>query len=439
MTDTDPRVPSVAWPVYRPVAIGIVTLFLLVGCFGAWSVLTTIAGAIVASGRVEVAQNRQIVQHPDGGVVASIHVVEGQAVTAGTLLLRLDGAAVKSELAIVEGQFFELLARQGRLEAERDDATDVVFSNEVLNAAQTRPDVAGLTEGQRSLFFARKDSMVQQVAQLAKRRTQIVSQITGIGAQSHALTVQIDLIGQELTVQQDLLIKGLAQSSRVLALQREMARLQGQLGELFATRAQSEGRITEIEIEVLKLGTTQHEEVNAQLREVGYRVLELAERRRALTERIARLDIVAPVSGVVLGLQVTTPRAVLRPADAVLYLIPQDRPLRIAAKIEPIHIDQIYLGQQVNVVFSAFPARSTPELAGYITVISADALTDSSSAMPYYRAEIALDAGEIEKLHGLTLVPGMPVEAFLKTEERTPLAFLIKPFTDYFAHAFRET
>ncbi len=431
--------PRDEWPVRRPVAIGFVTLFLLVGCFGGWSVMTTITGAIVAAGRIEVAQNRQIVQHPDGGVVASIHVTEGQAVAAGALLLRLDGAAVKSELAIVEAQFFEILARQGRLEAERDDALTIAFPPEVLDAAQTRVDVAGLTVGQRRLFEARKDSLAQQVAQLSKRRAQIDSQVMGIDAQSHALSVQLGLIDQELVSQQGLLTKGLAQASRVLGLQRETARLQGLVGELAASRAQAQGRITEIAIEVLKLGAARREEANTQLRELGYRALELAERRRALMERVARLDIVAPVSGVVLGLQVTTPQAVLRAADPVLYLIPQDRPLLIYAKIEPLHIDQISLGQPVNLVFSAFPSRSTPELTGHITVISADTLTDPATQASYYRAEIAPDVGEVEKLKGLTLIPGMPVEAFFRTEARTPLAFLIKPFTDYFARAFRES
>jgi len=401
--------------------------------------MTSITGAIVAAGRIEVAQNRQIVQHPDGGVVASIHVTEGQAVAAGALLLRLDGAAIKSELAIIEGQYFEVLARQGRLEAERDDAPTIAFPPELLEPAQTRVDVAGLTEGQRRLFDARKDTMTQQVAQLSKRRAQIDSQVVGIDAQSHALKLQLGLIDQELVSQQGLLTKGLAQASRVLALQRETARLQGQVGELAASRAQAHGRVTEIAIEVLKLGAARREEANTQLRELGYRALELAERRRALLERVARLDILAPVSGIVLGLQVTTPQSVLRAADPVLYLIPQDRPLLIYAKIEPLHIDQISLGQPVHLVFSAFPARSTPELTGHITVISADTLTDPATQISYYRAEIAPDVGEVAKLKGLTLIPGMPVEAFFRTEARTPLAFLIKPFTDYFAHAFRES
>jgi HlyD family secretion protein len=431
--------PQAAWSVRKPVTIGLITLFLLVGCFGAWSVMATITGAIVASGRIEVEQNRQIVQHPDGGVVESIHVTESQTVKAGDLLLRLDGAAIKSELAIVEGQFYEILARRGRLEAERDDKKAITFLPELVAIAANRADVAELIEGQRRLFSARAETLAQQANQLAKRSGQITSQITGIDAQANALTLQLGLINQERASQQELLDKGLAQASRVLALQRETARLDGQVGELTATRAQSEGRITEIDIEVLRLAASRREEANSQLRDIGYRELELAERRRALIERVARLDILAPVSGIVLGLQVTTPRAVLRPADPALYLIPQDRPLVIAAQVQPFHIDQISIGQPVTLVFSAFPSRTTPELSGHITVVSADALVDQRTQMSYYRVEIVPDEGEIEKLEGLTLIPGMPVEAFIRTDERTPLAYLLKPFTDYFARAFRES
>jgi len=422
----------------RFIVSGLVTLAVLAGGFGSWAALSTIAGAVVASGRIEVEQNRQIVQHPDGGVVASIHVAEGARVAAGDLLLRLDGATLGSELAIVESQLFEVFARRGRLEAERDDAGDIVFPADLLRIATERTEVAELVEGQRRLFAARHETLAQQIDKLGEQRDQIASQIDGIDAQSAALTRQLELIAQERASQQDLLDKGLAQASRVLALARETARLQGEVGGLAAARAQAGGRSTEIEIEALRLAAARREEANAQLRDIGYRELELAERRRALAERILRLDIVAPVSGIVLGLQVTTPRAVLRAADPVLYLIPQDRPLVIAVQVSPIHIDQVRVGQAATLVFPTFSARTTPKLNGHVTVISADALTDSRTQATYYRAEIVLDPGQSGAQGGLALLPGMPVEAFLRTEARTPMAYLAKPFTDYFARAFRE-
>ena len=428
-----------AWSTARPVTYGLLTLLALVAGFGSWSVLTTITGAIVTSGQIEVEQNRQVVQHPDGGVVATINVAEGDTVKAGDLILSLDGAMIRSELAIVEGQFHEALARRARLEAERDGAPDLTFAGDLIAAAVNRPEVAEKIEGQRRLFAAKRESFASQTDQLGKRRDQIEQQMLGIDAQSQALTTQLTLVEQELAAQQGLLEQGLTQASRVLELQREEARLRGQLGELKASRAQAGGRVTETEIEVLRLASDLREEANTQLRESGVQELELAERRRALAERIARLDVRAPVSGIILGLTVTTPRAVLRPADPVLYLIPQDRPLVIATQVPPIHIDQIYVGQTAKLVFSAFSANETPELSGRVAVVSADALIDPRTQAPYYRAEIVLDPGELAKLSGQTLIPGMPVEAFIQTEARTPLAYLLKPFTDYFARAFRES
>ncbi len=430
---------SSKWSARRPVTLGLVTLALLVGGFGGWSVLTDISGAIVVPGQLEVEQNRQIVQHPDGGVVAEINVVEAQAVKAGDLLIRLDGSLLQSELAIVEGQLFEMRARRARLEAERDGKDAPVFSGELAEMAKTRPEVAELIEGQRGLFLARRESLARQSEQLVKRGSQITSQIEGVAAQSQALTVQLGLIRQELKDQQSLLDKGLAQASRVLSLQREEAQLLGNAGELASSRAQAEGRGTEVELEILRLAAVRREEASTQLRDIGSQELELAERRRALTERIARLEIRAPMAGLVLGLQVTAPRSVLRPADPVLYIVPQDRPLVITVQITPIHVDEVHVGQEVRLVFPAFSARSTPDLFGHVTTVSADSLTDQRTQSPFYRAEIVLDTGEMAKLVNQTLLPGMPVQAFIQTGARTPMAYLLKPFTDYFNLAFRES
>ncbi|EEW24125.1 HlyD family type I secretion periplasmic adaptor subunit [Rhodobacter ferrooxidans] len=439
MTGVPPAAGKPVWSATRPLVVGFLTLAVLFGGFGLWSVSTNIAGAIVTSGQIEVEQNRQVVQHPDGGVVAEIAVAEGDTVQAGDLLLRLDGATIHSELAIVEGQLYEMLARRARLTAERDDAEAPQFPPELTAAATARADVAELMDGQLRLFNARRDSLARQGDQLAERQKQIESQITGITAQNDALTTQLALIRQELADQQQLLDKGLAQSGRVLALQREEARMRGQVGELTASAAQAGQQITETRIQILRLAADRREEASTQLRDIGSQELELVERRRALVERVARLEIRAPVSGIVLGLQVTTPRAVLRPADPVLYLIPQDRPLIIAAQVPTIHIDQVHAGQEVRLMFSAFSARTTPQLNGHVAVVSADALVDPKSQTSYYRAEIVLDPGEQQKLQGLTLLPGMPVEAFIRTDDRTPLAYLLKPFTDYFNRAFRET
>lgn len=427
------------WSVARPMALGLITSAVLIGGTVGWGMMTTITGAVVTSGQLEVDRNRQIVQHADGGTVQEIHVTEGAFVEAGDVLMILDGTLLQSELTIVETQFFEILARRGRLEAERDDARTISFPAELVEVSARTPDVADLMTGQERLFSARAETLTSQIEQLQKRKSQTMSLIEGIDAQREALTTQRRLIAEELASQRELLSKGLAQVSRVLGLEREEARLAGQVGELTASRAQAEGRITETEIEILRMSSTRREEASTQLRDIGYRELELAERRRALHERMARLDIRAPVSGVVLGLRVTTPRAVLRAADPVLFIIPQDRPLVIATRVPTVHIDQVRPGQEAKVVFSAFSMRTTPEVFGTVTIVSPDVLVDEATNAPYYRAEIELNPGELAKLGDIRLIPGMPVEAFIRTDERTPVQFLTKPFTDYFNRAFRES
>ncbi|MBC7738493.1 MAG: HlyD family type I secretion periplasmic adaptor subunit [Candidatus Saccharibacteria bacterium] len=426
------------WSAKRPVTIGILTIVLLIGGFMTWALVTNIGGAIIAPGVIQVEQNRQVVQHLDGGVVSEINVTEAQSVQAGDLLIRLDGSQLKAELAIVEGQLYDSMARRARLEAERDDAEEPIFPADLLTLAQTRTDIAEQIEGQRRLFAARKETQSAQISQLNKRMDQIISQVEGIKAQTDALQDQIALVTPEVTDQQKLLDKGLTQSSRLIDLKREVARLQGNMGELVGNKAQAEGRATEIQLQILQLQSARREEANTQLRDMGDKTLELAERRRALTERVARLDIRAPVSGIVLGLAVTTPNSVLRPAEPVLYIIPQDKPLIIVVQLPPIHVDEVHVGQMVEVVFAAFSARTTPQLQGHLVTISADAMSDQASKQSYYRAEIELEPGELAKLEGQTVIPGMPVQAYISTGDRTPMTYLLKPFTDYLHMAMRE-
>ena len=294
-------------------------------------------------------------------------------------------------------------------------------------------------QGQAQLLEVRVTSLARQVDQLGKRRQQIMAQIQGIAAQQVALTVQLGFIRDELADQQNLRDRGLAQASRVLALQREQARLEGQIGALSAETATAESRITETHIESLRLSDTRREEAITRLRDLQLRSWELTEQRRAVLQRLDQRDMRAPVAGIVHGLQVFTRRAVLRPADPVLYIVPQDRPPVIIAQVDPLHIDQVYPGQDVTLRFPALDQRRTPELVGRVVQISADAFSDSVTGASFYRAEITLAKGEASRLpHGTTLIPGMPVQALIRTGDRTTLDYLVKPLADYFSTALRE-
>ncbi|MCK0168405.1 HlyD family type I secretion periplasmic adaptor subunit [Jannaschia sp. S6380] len=423
-----------------PLIVGFLTIALLLGGFGGWGVMAQIAGAVVAPGRIVVDRNRQVVQHPDGGVVEEILVEEGDRVAEGDVLARLDLSLLQSELTIVEGQLREMAARRGRMEAERDDLETITFDADLLEAAESQPSVAAIVDGQTRLFEARRDSLARAVEQLRNQRLQLDNQVDGIDAQMVALERQQELIGDETSNQEILLERGLTQASRLLNLQREEARLAGALGDLVSQRAQAMERIAELEIEELRLFTQRREESITRLRDLEATEMEFAERQRALAKQLDRLEIRAPVSGVVYDLQVFGRRSVIQPAQTVLYLVPQDRPLIIESRVDPINVDEVYVGQEVVLRFSAFDMRSTPDLFGSVTQVSPDAFVDDQNGTSFYRVEIQLPEEELTKLpEGRTLVPGMPVDAFIRTEDRSPLAYLLSPLAGYFQKAFRDS
>ena len=425
------------WPVGKFLLIGMLALVVLVGGFGTWALRTEIAGAVISSGQIEVERNRQVIQHPDGGVVEEILVTEGDSVAANDLLLRLDPSTLRSELAVVEGQLYEILARRARLEAERDNAATLTFSPVLIEVFTD--EVRGLMQGQTRLFEARTETLNSAVEQLTQQRAQIESQLEGISARAEALAIQQELISTELADQQSLLQRGLSQASRVSALQREAASLLGTQGELTAQAAQAAERMTEIQIQILGLSASRREEAISSLRDLRFSELELTERRRSLLRQLERLDIRAPVAGIVYGLQVFAPQSVIRSAEPVLFIVPQDRPLVIATQVAAVDVDQVYVGQDVTLRFSALDQRRTPELVGEVVLISADTFLNEASGQSFYRVEINLKPGEVQRLpEDTNLVPGMPVDAFARTTARRPMDFLTQPLTDYFARAFRE-
>ncbi|MEM7710562.1 MAG: HlyD family type I secretion periplasmic adaptor subunit, partial [Pseudomonadota bacterium] len=300
--------PGTAWSSTRHLTLGLIGLVVLLGGFGSWATLANISGAIISSGRVAVDSNREVVQHPDGGVVTEILVREGDRVEAGAPLVRLDATLMASERQILRDQLQEISARSARLEAERDRADEITFTDSLLRAAETDPEVDDIVRGQRNLFEARRDGLAREEEQMAKRKDQIANQIDGIRAQEEALDRQLGFMGEELAAQQGLLSDGLARAPIVLDLQRREAGLLGQVGEFKAAVAELEGETTQMDLEVLKLRTRAREEAISELRDLQFRQIELSEQLRAIEGRLSRLEITAPVSGVVYDLQVFAER-----------------------------------------------------------------------------------------------------------------------------------
>jgi HlyD family secretion protein len=436
---TDDRQDSIPkWAATKPVLAGVLALIVLVGGLGVWSVMARISGAVVTSGTVTVESNRQVVQHPDGGVVGEILVDESDTVAKGDVLIRLDGRKQRSELAIVEGQLREIAARKARLVAERDGADTINYSDQLLTEAATSPEVAAMVKGERTLFEARRDSLRQEARLLREQNKQIDQRITGIDAQLRALETQADLVGEELRDQQRLLANQLTQVARVNELKREEANLLGQIGRLEAQMAELRGQAASNDISLLQLETRRREEAVSTLRDLQFREIELAERKLDLEDTLSRLDIRAPVSGLVYNLQVFAEQSVVRPADPLLYIIPQDQALVVAARVESLNVNDIYVGQQAALRFPGFDQKKTPELFGQVTKVSADVVQDEATGMNYYAAEIMPYETELAKLGDERLLPGMPVEAFIQTGERSPIAYLAEPMLGFFNRAFRE-
>lgn len=426
------------WSGRRYAIAGYTTVFVLLGGMGAWAALTRINGAVVAAGIIEVASNRQVVQHLTGGVVGEIRVKEGDTVKVGDVLMRLDDTFDRSELAVIEGQLFSLLGTAARLQAEQDDKTEITFDPDLLKAAATDPEAAEIVTGQKRLMAARAETRDKQAAQLQEKKAQIAKQNEGLQSRIQALQTQVSLIGKELEAQNKLLAQSLTNASRVLALQREEAEIRGTISQATSNIAENTGRVAEIEIAILNIHSTVREEATTSLREIEAKIAELKERRNAKLETLGRMDITAPMAGVVLGMQVHALRSVIRPADPLLYIIPQEQDLVISTQISPTQIDQVHVGQMAHIRFGAFDHRSTPEIFGHVTKVAADVLSDQRTGATFYKAEIKPDAGEMAKLGDKHVMPGMPVETFIQTAERSPLEYLVKPLADYFTKAFRE-
>ena len=425
------------WDVRRLLILGYATLFILVFGIGAWAAVSRIAGAVVGSGALEVQGNRQVVQHPIGGVIKEIHARNGDSVEAGDVLIELDGEDLRPELGTVGGQWFEMLARKSRLHAERDQLDSITFDRELLSRAGS-PEIRALMAAQQVQFAARLKSRKEEEAQLREQKTQIGNQNEGLVALQAATRSQIDLVTREVEGQQTLFKQGLTEVTRLLTPQRELARLEGVAGQVEASIAENRGKIAEIEIQRVRLVSKAREDAIAELRELEFQEIETREKRRLILDRMARLYLRAPVSGTVYGSTADTVRAVIRSAEPVMYIVPNDTPLVVRTHVDTIHIDQVHVGQEAMLRFSAFDQRTTPELRGHVTDVSADAYADERTGQRYYKADIEIDDKEVDRLSHVTLLPGMPVESFIQTGSRSALSYFVKPMQDYFTRAFRD-
>jgi len=413
------------------------TLALLAGGVGGWAASTEIAGAVIASGFLVVDSNVKKVQHPTGGVVGEILARDGDRVRSGDVIVRLDETVARANLAIVTKTLDELTARKARLAAERDGAGEIEFPPEMRDRAGN-PSLANTIAGERRLFDLRHTARVGQESQLRQRIAQLTEEIGGITAQREAKLREITLVERELKGARDLWDKNLMPITKLTALEREATRLEGERGSLTASIAQARGRISELELQIIQITRDMASEVGKDLRETEAKIGEFVERKAAAEDQLKRIDIRAPQDGVIHQSAVHTVGGVVAAGDAIMLVVPSSEGLVVEAKVQPQDIDQLQLGQPAVLRFATFNQRTTPEITGTLARISADALLDQRTGQASYLVRIALTPEEIGRLGDVKLVPGMPVEAFLQTGNRSVMSYLVKPLHDQIARAFRE-
>ncbi|MCC2098339.1 MAG: HlyD family type I secretion periplasmic adaptor subunit [Hyphomicrobiales bacterium] len=421
----------------RHMLYGFALVGLVAGGVGGWAATSDISGAVIAPGMLVVDSNVKKVQHPTGGVVGEIRVRDGNVVKAGDILVRLDGTVLQANLAIVTKRLLELWARRARLEAERDGAASAPVPVELKDRLK-EPAVAAVIAAERRLFDLRARSRAGQKSQLGERIKQAHEEIAGLDAQAKAKAREVVLIKRELEGTRKLWAKNLVPISKLTALEREATRVEGERAALVSSIARAKGRISEVELQIIQIDKDLSSEVAKELAQINANIGEFVERQVAAVDQLKRIDIRAPQNGVIHQSTVHTVGRVIKPGEDIMVVIPRGDSLTVETRIAPQDIDQVRIGQEASLRFTSFNQRTTPEIFGAVKSISADVTKEERSGASYYTVRIEMPAKEVARLGAVRLVPGMPVEAFIKTADRKVLTYLLKPLSDQIQRAFRE-
>ena len=424
--------------VSRHLRIALAAIFFLGGTATAWSVAVRLDSAVVTQGTVVVESNVKKVQHPTGGVIGAVNVREGQRVTEGDVVVRLDETATRAALGIVINDLTASRARVARLTAERMGATRITFPADLITRASADIDVKGVIEGEMQMFATRITTRNGQKAQLTERIGQLRQEIMGLIDQQKSVEIQLKVARDELSGVRTLEAKGLTTKPRVTALEREIARNDGVLGDTIARISSSRGKIAETELQVLQLDKDLASEVAKDQREAETKIGELQERKVTAEDQLKRIDIRAPITGIVHQLSVHTVGGVVNQTEPLMLIVPELDRLIVEVRIQPQDIDQVHKGQPARVRFTAFNQRTTPEVHGTLFRVAADLTKEQQTGQSYFIGAIAIDETELRRFDGQKLIPGMPADAFIKTGERTMASYLVKPLTDQMQRSIRE-
>jgi HlyD family secretion protein len=422
----------------QPAFWGSVVVLVFVVGFGGWAALAPLSSAAVTQGKVSTDTRRQSVQHLEGGIVGRILVREGDRVSAGQPLVRLDTTQADTTWRAHRDQFVAERALAVRLAAERDGLDRVVQPADLQELARTDDAARATLAGQQTIFAVRREALEGQRQILGERIGQVSSQIDGLRAQETATLAQFELIQAEIADVRELVEKRLERRARLRDLEGKLAELAGRLGQVRGDIAKAEQTIGETRLQNIDLGNRRAEEVERELRDAQTKIADLQERVRADEDVLHRRDVLAPVAGSVVNLKTVTPGGVVAPGNTLMEIVPEDDKLTISARIRPTDIDAVHPGLPAKVDLTAFKSRITPRLDGRVVYVSADIMRDEQGKTDYYDAGIEVDRSELQRFKRVHLYPGMPVRAMVVTGERTLLDYLVQPLHDSFTRAFRE-
>jgi HlyD family type I secretion membrane fusion protein len=433
---SDPGV-APAHSLWRPLRVALTIVLLTVAIVVGWGHFAMIDSAAVASGTLVVDLNRRVVQHLEGGIVGEVLVRDGDVVRAGQPLLRIDATRVRAQLTMVQDDADRLQAREATLLAERDSLPEPSFLDDLRRRAH-EPKIAEILATQRNEFYARRSSLQGQADILTQRTLQLRTQIDGLRVRIESNDRQLLLVRQEANLVEGLVRQGLERLPRLLALQRDEARLLGERGEAIETVARTQQAIGETEMQRVQLYKGRQEEVARDLREIRGKLFEVREREVAAADQLNRLDVVAPEGGTVMDLQFKAPGGVVAPGAHVASIVPGAERLVVEAQLNPTDVDTVRLGMTASIRLSHAGARLTPVVEGVVERISPDRTLDSRTGMPYFVVRVGVPPEEVERHGDLKLQSGMQAEVLIRRGERSVASYLVRPILDHFSKSLRE-
>jgi HlyD family type I secretion membrane fusion protein len=429
-----------SWPtpsLWRPLRLALATIVTTLLIVVGWGVIAKLDSAAVATGTLMVDLNRRVVQHLEGGIVGEVLVRDGDVVTAGQPLLRLDATRARAQLTMIQDDSNRLRAREATLRAERDSLPNPAFPDDLVQR-EADPKIAEIIETQRNEFQARHISLQGQADILSQRVLQMRKQIDGLRVRIESNDRQLALIRQEVAIVEGLVRQGLERLARLLALQRDEARLLGERGEAIENIARTEQAINETEMQQLQLHRSRQEEIARDLRDVQGRIFELREREVAAADQLSRIDISAPEGGTVMDLRYTAPGGVIAPGAQVASIVPERERLVVEAQLSPTEVDTVRPGMVASIRLSHAGARWTPVIEGIVERISPDRMVDQRTGQPYFIVRVGVPADEMERHGDLKLQSGMHTDVLIRRGERSVVSYLVRPFLDRFSKSLRE-